>query len=110
MGWTPEEASSQLRKLAYQAFTKQLRLRIPVIKYVVESFSMSRYQSSGIEDALKDVFGSDAYLFGQGRRGAASNRGDDVKVGVVSCLEARDQPCLIANYNRNPSQGSKNGT
>ncbi|KAM7186229.1 hypothetical protein V8F33_011927 [Rhypophila sp. PSN 637] len=109
MGWTPAQASVEFRKLAHQAFTKKLRLRIPVVKYVAEYFCTFRYQSTGIENALKEAFGSHQYLFGQSpEAGSPSSRGDDVKVGVVSCIEGRDQPCLIANYNRNPMQGSKN--
>lgn len=109
MGWTPAQASAEFRKLAQQAFTKKLRLRIPLFKYVAEYFCTFRYRSSGIEEALKSAFGSHAYLFGQPKQTASTNRGDEVKVGVVSCMEGRDQPCLIANYNRNPMQGSRNG-
>ncbi|KAK5662367.1 hypothetical protein OQA88_8277 [Cercophora sp. LCS_1] len=108
MGWTPAEASVEFRKLAYQAFTKKFRLRIPVFKYVAEYFCTFRYQSTGIENALKSAFGIHAYLFGQQTQALSQNQGDVVKVGVVSCIEGRDQPCLIANYNRNPMQGSKN--
>ena len=108
MGWSPKDAAKKFSKLAQQAFTKKLRLRIPVVKYFVEYFCTFRYQSTGIENALKAAFG-DAFLFGQSKRDTSSYRGDDVKVGVVSCIEGRDQPCLIANYNRNPMEGSKNG-
>ncbi|KAM7188967.1 hypothetical protein V8F33_010301 [Rhypophila sp. PSN 637] len=109
MGWTPAQATVEFRRLAQQAFTKKLRLRIPVVKYVAEYFCTFRYQSTGVENALKTAFGSHQYLFGQSPEAGSPGRGDDVKVGVVSCIEGRDQPCLIANYNRNPMQGSKNG-
>lgn len=108
MGWSPEEAAKEFRKLAHQAFTKKLRLRIPVIKLVADYFCTFRYQSTGIENALKAAFGN-AFLFGQSKRDTSPYRGDDVKVGVVSCMEGRNQPCLIANYNRNPIEGSRNG-
>ncbi|KAK0734363.1 hypothetical protein B0T26DRAFT_67305 [Lasiosphaeria miniovina] len=107
MGWNPAEASRKFRELAQQAFTKKLRLRIPVIKHVAEYFCTYLYHSSGIEGALKSAFSNDTYLFGQ-RRESSNNRGGDVKVGVVSCTKGRGQPCLIANYNRNPMQGSRN--
>ncbi|MBE3046814.1 hypothetical protein IMZ48_30655, partial [Candidatus Bathyarchaeota archaeon] len=65
--------------------------------------------------ALQESFGDD-FLFGQPRgtshqaSGSTSSTStqDQVKVGVVSCIDGRFQPCLIANYSRNPlSYGSE---
>ena len=106
MGWTPKRAINEFRNLARQAFTKKLRLRMPVIKYIAEYFCTFQYESIGIESALQSAFKPHAYLFGQPREISTHDAGDDVKVGVVSCLKGRDQPCLIANYNRDP--GSNN--
>ncbi|KAK1829692.1 hypothetical protein QBC39DRAFT_125502 [Podospora conica] len=106
MGWTPKRAIDEFRNLARQAFTKKLPLRVPIIKYIAEYFYTSQYESIGIESALQSAFGPHAYLFGQAKKTSTHDRGDDVKVGVVSCLKGRDQPCLIANYNRNPGSNS----
>ncbi|KAH6880135.1 acyl transferase/acyl hydrolase/lysophospholipase [Thelonectria olida] len=93
--------------LAGNAFSLRLRLKAPIVKAMVQPFCTFLYKSKGIEGALQHQFGQDAYLFGPPANGptdTASPLGADwVKVGVVSCLEGRNIPILIANYSRNPS-------
>ncbi|KAK3941958.1 hypothetical protein QBC46DRAFT_352819 [Diplogelasinospora grovesii] len=103
-GWTLDTAIQRFRSLAFDAFTLRPALSLPVLSIFAEPFCDYRYKSSGIESTLQQCFG-DGFLFGQA---STSTRGDQVKVGVVTCLEGRNQPCLAANYSRNPVQG-KNG-
>ncbi|KAI5921413.1 hypothetical protein F4810DRAFT_712454 [Camillea tinctor] len=104
-GWSPKHGIRQFERFASMAFTKRRGLKVPLIGKMSEPFCTFKYRTAGIEDALKSAFGNE-FLFGQGRSDTNS-RGDSAKVGVVSCLEGRNQPSLIANYNRNPRQGGK---
>ena len=98
------------QKLAAEAFELRVGLRVPVIKSIVQPFCTSKYTSEGIEKALKSAFGRQNYLFeaSLGRVQRSSDRetpyigSDYTKVAVVTCLQGRNQPTLIANYSRNP--------
>jgi hypothetical protein len=82
---------------------------VPVISAVIEPFCDYKYRNSGIVNALKKSFG-DGFLFGQARgQPGAATVGDQVKMGVVTRLEGRYQPCLIANYSRNPLSFGEEG-
>ncbi|KAK4218924.1 hypothetical protein QBC37DRAFT_164801 [Rhypophila decipiens] len=104
--WTLSNADSRFRSLAASAFSLRKALRVPIFAKLAEPFCDHKYTNEGIESALKDSFGN-GYLFGQSSSSAVY--GDIVKVGVVTCQEGRRQPCLIANYSRNPIQRSKDG-
>ncbi|GAW20800.1 hypothetical protein ANO14919_103110 [Xylariales sp. No.14919] len=97
--WPLDVAESRFVELAKNAFSKRRAVKVPILSVFTEPFCDFKYKTAGIEKTLQDAFG-DGYLFGQaaGRR----NSGDEVKVGVVACLEGRSQPCLLANYSRNP--------
>ncbi|KAI1375162.1 hypothetical protein F4677DRAFT_446666 [Hypoxylon crocopeplum] len=104
-GWAPKDSIRKFERFAEGAFTKRRSLQVPVVDKIFEPFYTFKYRTSGIEDALREAFGED-YLFGHDDSDASS-QGDSTKTGVVSCLDGRNQPCLIANYNRNPRQGGK---
>ncbi|KAK3330701.1 hypothetical protein B0H66DRAFT_528046 [Apodospora peruviana] len=108
--WTLGHADGRFRSLADRAFTLRKALKVPILSKFAEPFCDHKYTSVGITSALKESFG-DGYLFGQSSSLASSGDriGDRVKVGVVTCQEGRRQPCLIANYSRNPVQKSKDG-
>jgi len=88
------------------AFSRRKALKVPLLSKFAEPFCDFKYKSAGINDTLLRAFG-DGYLFGQTNSGG--NVGDRVKVGVVTCIEGRHQPCLIANYSRNPIARLKDG-
>ena len=106
-GWTLGEATKRFKQLATRAFEKRRALRIPVYASLAVPFCTYKYKSEGIESALKSSFGNN-YLFGQNKgapqspAGSLSSCHDQVKVGVVACIDGRQQPCLLANYSRNP--------
>jgi hypothetical protein len=103
-GWPLSHAIQTFRDLATTAFRCRRALRIPIYSSLAVPFCAFKYESAGIVEALKSSLGED-FLFGQakGGSGATSLPCDQVKVGVVSCLDSRFQPCLLANYSRNPS-------
>ncbi|KAI0973070.1 hypothetical protein F4678DRAFT_37931 [Xylaria arbuscula] len=97
--WPLVDAETRFMDLSKNAFSKRRAVKVPILSVITEAFCDFKYTTSGIESTLQEAFGQ-GYLFGQaeGRR----NSGDEVKVGVVTCLDGRNQPCLIANYSRNP--------
>ncbi|KAK0628303.1 hypothetical protein B0T17DRAFT_149884 [Bombardia bombarda] len=104
--WTLNSADGRFRSLATSAFSLRKALKVPIFSKIAEPFCDYKYTTSGIESTLKESLGS-GFLFGQ--TDSKFEIGDRVKVGVVSCQEGRRQPCLIANYSRNPIQRGKDG-
>ncbi|EXK77612.1 hypothetical protein FOQG_17687 [Fusarium oxysporum f. sp. raphani 54005] len=105
--WTLSEAENHFRELSREAFSIRKALAVPILSKIAEPFCDFKYKSSGINKALQRGFGNDNFLFGQTK--GRHRLGDQVKVGVVACLEGRYQPCLIANYSRNPPDKLKDG-
>ncbi len=101
------KASQYFRSLSQSAFSLRKALSVPILSKFAEPFCDFKYKSKGINDALQWAFGKD-YFFGQ-KADASDSSGDQVKVGVISCVEGRFQPCLIANYSRNPPEKLKDG-
>ncbi|CZR42619.1 uncharacterized protein FPRO_09922 [Fusarium proliferatum ET1] len=104
--WSTDDAINRFRALARRAFTLRLGLGNSFIKAIAQPFYEFLYTSEGIEQSLQDSFGG-SNLFGASlnqRNNSRSRTGgrDWVKVGVVSCLQGRNQAKLIANYSRNP--------
>ncbi|KAG7419804.1 Calcium-independent phospholipase A2-gamma [Fusarium oxysporum f. sp. rapae] len=104
--WSTDDAINRFRDLARKAFTLRLGLGNSFIKAIAQPFYEFLYMSEGIEQSLQDSFGG-SNLFGASldqRNNSRSRIGgrDWVKVGVVSCLQGRNQAKLIANYSRNP--------
>ncbi|KAF7557012.1 hypothetical protein G7Z17_g1022 [Cylindrodendrum hubeiense] len=104
-GWDPKKSISTFQKLAHSAFSLRMRLGTPVIKSLVQPFCSYRYTSASVEQALKQHFGKEPYLFGPSTE--SNKREDWVKVGVVTCLQSKNDPSLIANYSRDPSGNSE---
>ncbi|KAJ3460552.1 hypothetical protein MRS44_011419 [Fusarium solani] len=104
--WPLSDAIDHFSRLAKEAFSLRKVLALPGLSLLAEPFCVSKYKSSGINNALRTAFGDD-YLFGQIKGGEQS--GDQVKVGVVTCLDGHNHPCLLANYSRNPIEKLKDG-
>ncbi|KAF4996592.1 hypothetical protein FDECE_12381 [Fusarium decemcellulare] len=110
-GWPSRRSITNFQTLAKKAFTPRTGLGNPIIKSLVQPFFSFTYTSDGINGALQSAFGEDAYLFGPKRGGRSRRKSfeasaggvDRVKVGVVTTRLGRGQPCLIANYSRNPA-------
>ncbi|KAM0227446.1 hypothetical protein ACHAP5_012176 [Fusarium lateritium] len=104
--WSMSYAENRFSDLSRQAFSIRKALAVPVISKFAEPFCEFKYKSAGINNSLQKAF-EDDYLFGQTKNGRKA--GDQVKVGVVAQVEGRFQPCLIANYSRNPIDKQKDG-
>ncbi|KAF4958448.1 hypothetical protein FGADI_2370 [Fusarium gaditjirri] len=104
--WSTDDAINRFRALARRAFTHRLGLGNSFIKAIAQPFYEFLYTSEGIEQALQDSFwGSNLFGASLDQRSSSRSRTggrDWVKVGVVSCLQGRNQAKLIANYSRNP--------
>ncbi|KAI6752499.1 hypothetical protein HG530_013868 [Fusarium avenaceum] len=111
--WSTDDAIKKFQALAKRAFTPRLGLGNSFTRAIAQPFYEFQYTSEGIEQALQRSFGN-SNLFGASVDSSSSNRlktgGKDwVKVGVVSCLQGRTQPTLIANYSRNTVTNSGEG-
>ncbi|KAF4447081.1 hypothetical protein F53441_9380 [Fusarium austroafricanum] len=104
--WPLNEAIDQFSNLAKDAFALRTVLAIPGFFDIAKPFCSFRYKSSGINKALQAAFGDD-HLFGQAKDD--KQPGDQVKVGVVTCLDGQKHPCLLANYSRNPIEKLRDG-
>lgn len=87
--------------LCQLAFTKRRGIGIPGLEHIISFSNHSRYETTPIEKALQDVFGSDQNLFA----GLREDLEDQValqrltKVGVTTVTTA-GTVVLLANYNR----------
>lgn len=104
--WSLSEAIDRFCSLAKGAFSLQKVLAVPGLSLLVEPFRVFKHKRSGINEALKTAVGDD-YLFGQVK--GSKRWGDQAKVGVVTCHDGRNHPCLLANYSRNPIDKLKDG-
>ncbi|RSL92521.1 hypothetical protein CEP52_013763 [Fusarium oligoseptatum] len=105
--WPLSDAIDHFCRLAKEAFSLRKVLALPGLSLLAEPFCVFKYKSSGINNALRTAFGEEDYLFGQIKDGEQS--GDQVKVGVVTCLDGNNHPCLLANDSRNPIEKLKDG-
>jgi len=109
MNWTLPEAITQFKSLVSTAFSSRQLLAVPGFKNVAQVFCSYRYETGGIEGALRKAFGNHP-LYGQ----TATAVAEPVRVGVVAASDADRRPYLFANYSRNPSERehfrSKHGT
>lgn len=68
-------------------------------------------------ESLKTAFSKQEFLFGtpsiakdsESSSKSPQRRRPCIKVGVVTCLEGRNQPCLLANYSRNRNERGGQG-
>ncbi len=100
------DATTRFKDLVKSAFAKRRATKVH-ISIITKLFYDFKYKTSGIETTLQEAFGQ-GYLFGQLEE-ERRNSGDGAKVAVVTCTNGRHQPCLIANYNRNPAAKLQDG-
>lgn len=104
--WDLVDAVNKFKSLVKSAFGKK-RMEKVTFSIINRLFCEYKYKTSGIETTLKEAFGT-GYLFGQLAEERRAS-GDRAKVAVVTCASGRFQPCLIANYNRNPAAKLQDG-
>ena len=94
MQWTAQECLNFFERFATSVFRRRgygqtvfARLQELLVSYITDC----KYDSAGIEAALKMSFGEDVKLFNPLKQ--------DTKVAVTSTTARESMPCLFANYN-----------
>jgi hypothetical protein len=98
------------RFFASRAFVKRTGSKFPIVKYIVEAFNHSTYQTKGLNTVLKVAFGENRKLFGDTRVLECADQGTiptvkTNKVGVT-LTSSTGHPYFVANYNRPIHQSS----
>jgi len=96
MDWTVQKAITEFENLSCQAFLKRDGLKVPLFRHPAQLLYSYRFESHGIESALRKAFGQGRLY---GFNGNTSS--DRVKVGVVAGVAGVTQPILFTNYSRN---------
>lgn len=100
-GWTVSKCMNTFERLCRDAFTRRRGIGIPGIEHFVTIANDSRYETTPLERALKEAFGTDHNLFA----GTRDDVQDQVmlqrvtKVAVVATTLA-GTPTVLTNYNR----------
>ena len=105
MNWSVDYTLRKFRTLSRDAFSSRELLQIPIFRHTAQLFCSYRYESRGIERALRGAFGT-GQLFGQSvdSHHVQENR---VKTGVVAGIPGGRRPYLFANYSRNSTGKGK---
>lgn len=89
------EATKMFKDFAKRAFLTRRGGDIPLLGALITVRHHSRYETRGLEDALKESFGTEL-LFGGLRQSQSPSR---VKVAVTT-TDTNEHATLLANYNR----------
>jgi len=94
----------KFRFFASRAFIKRTGSKFPIVKYIVEVFNQSTYQTKGLNTVLKLAFGKNRKLFGDTGFLECADQGTIAtvktnKVGVT-LTSSTGHPYFVANYNR----------
>lgn len=101
-GWTVEECISHFERLCEKAFTRRAGANIPLVRWVVDNYNHSKYETGPLEDSLMGSYSEDQYLFG-GRRPLSAGIPSvqvNIKVAVTTTNAATGNTVLLTNYNR----------
>jgi hypothetical protein len=96
MDWPVDKAITEFENLSHQAFSKRFWLKVPMFRHTAQLLYSHRFNSEGIEGALKQAFGQ-GLLYGFNKASSS----DKVKVGVVAGVPGIRRPFLFSNYSRN---------
>ncbi|KAF8538719.1 acyl transferase/acyl hydrolase/lysophospholipase [Trichophaea hybrida] len=88
-----DQASELINQYAKTAFTKRTGFGIPGVRHLVEAVHHGRFETTGLNDVLKQSFAEQGKIFGQVR----SEK--ELKVGVT-LTSSSGSPYFVANYNR----------
>ncbi|KIW04786.1 uncharacterized protein PV09_03974 [Verruconis gallopava] len=96
-GWSVKKCMYHIERIFTHAFTKRHGRNIPGIGKILQSASKEKYDTAGLEYALKEAFGEDDPLFGALNNRDSPSSTSDVAV-VASSVTGT--PVLLASYNR----------
>lgn len=100
-GWTVGKCSTMFKSLCKQAFARKWAFALPGLDHLISFSGRARYETTAIEGALQQAFGSEQPLFA-GSRELLENEAvmqRTTKVAVTTTTTG-GTPALLANYNR----------
>jgi hypothetical protein len=106
-GWSVEECLEKFVTLARRAFRPR-NLSLPFLqkaqRFLISYFADSRYSATGLEDALKDAFGTGTML--------DWSRSHDfgAKVAVTATTVESSSPCIFPSYSGMGTRSAECGT
>ncbi len=100
--WSVETYTRRFTSLCKDAFTPRKGLSIPGYGFLVKAHHSSKFETRPFEDALKEAFSEDDYLFGGPRFGISSS----TKVAITT-TSTTAQVVVLSNYNRQESSENK---
>ena len=106
MDWSVDYALDKFKELSHAAFSPRQLLRNSLFKNTAQLFCSYRYESEGIEWALRQAFGT-GQLFGQSVDSDHLQENKE-KTGVVAGMPGGRRPFLFANYSRNATGKGEN--
>lgn len=108
--WSVQECREYFTMLCDQAFTRRRGGGLPLLSWLINNYHHSKYETTGIESALKQAFSEDELLFG-GRKMAFDESSSPMqfscKTAVTSTSAATNSTVLLTNYNRCNTERSK---
>jgi patatin-like phospholipase len=108
--WSVIECRDYFMDLCDKAFTKRKGGNLPVVSWLVNNYHHSKYETTSIEDALKQAFSEDELMFG-GRRPFSDDSSLPIefscKTAVTSTWAATNSTVILTNYNRTTMERRK---
>ena len=108
--WSVDECREHFQALCDKAFTRRKGANVPLVSWLVNNYHHSKYETTGIEEALKHAFSENELLFG-GRRmpldTSVSTMQYSCKTAVTTTSAATNNTVLLANYNRTTAERCK---
>lgn len=91
--WTVNNCIHHFTDLCQRAFTERFGMNVPVLSALVENYHHSKYETAPLNQALREAFSEEDYLFGGPRE---SNQ----KTKVAVTATTAGNVSILANYNR----------
>lgn len=95
--WSLDKCSYHIERIINDAYARRPGRGIPGIGRLLETYSKSKFDSSSLDNALKEAFPDAQYLFGG--RSLPDMPASTIKVAVTA-TSSTGSPIVFANYNR----------
>lgn len=95
--WSLDKCSYYIERILNDAYARRPGRGIPGIGRLLETYSKSKFDSSSLDNALKEAFPDAQYLFGG--RSLPDMPASAIKVAVTATAST-GSPIVFANYNR----------
>ncbi len=95
--WSLDQCAHYIQRILNDAYSRRPGRCIPGIGRLLETYSKSKFDSSSLDNALKEAFPEAQYLFGG--RSLPNMPASAIKVAVTATTST-GSPIVFANYNR----------